>query len=1750
MPVSTENFWNIKKLNIAFLLTAALLFLGTQMFVVKDYWRNWRTYQRQARVWKTAMTHEAMLLVDTPTMHRKIAEVQAQIEKLQKELPQQELAELQRQIDEAVSEQNKRALKMAVVKGEIGPKIQILERSVLSLGKDHPDTVKVQVELAAIQANYDQKFAAMSTLTIQVGELSKTLRDKQLAVTNTQKKLSELTDLKAVLVEKLGKSDPQGLHKIDEIARNLPLLDWLNPSEKVQQVVIPDVLSDYHFVQMETIDRCNTCHVNIADPAFEPTALLSFVERQIAVTEGQDIDQLGNVKPVVLLDFWLQAAEHGSLQLSNATDAVAKQAMGRLNTLREEAGLETLESAEQVLAQLKKGITSTVDSKQYAQTRYYLDDLQGAIEKVLGKTEFGKLKDLYRQTAIAQYNAARSEQGLSQVSADPVLMGHPRMDLFVEVQSKHPINTMGCTVCHEGAGQETDFTHATHTPRNMWVDQATGTPIPDLLVGDRIGTAHTIAKMIRAGGEAQSHASEGDHDKSHGQYTHADLNLNNPENPAPFSPVHDPHGNTAAYRDPTSGELRPAVKQADFWGKKHNWHEVTYMHWEKPMHSLDYVESGCARCHTKIFDIQDAAPKLFEGRKLFAQLGCANCHGVEDLKEAKDTKQVGPSLVHVKNKLSSEMMASWIWAPKAFRPTTRMPHYFMLENNASSIDILRTRVEVAAITHYLQSTPTAKDAAPYTPQQAPEQTGDVEAGRQLFKTVGCMSCHANMTEFGDQWILEDLATNQGLSTPQAKERHQAMSYNQKHWYAMEHLEDKFSLVGPELSGVGTKLKADRTPEEARAWLFDWLRHPNHYSSYTIMPSFRLDDAEANDLAAYLLTLERPGYKTQDFMKLDDPSKQMLLKLVSSLKVGQMTIDASETLVSGSMNEQEQLAYLGGKMITHYGCNGCHAINGFEDAPSACANLDGWGVKDPHKIDFGYFDHAFDKQRTKPLSIQKVDHEGLQADAPQITANSDKIHEILVQWEHLPAARRPWLYQKLHNPRLFDRGRTSYDGKQDEQGKLDVGRPYDKLKMPKFFLKDREADALVTYVTSIRQPLVSQRMLDATYSPAAKRAAEGRQIATVYNCYGCHNIEGNDTTVGQFFDTHNPDGSFKQDNLNWAPPRLIGQGSKTQPDWLFSFMQNVQPIRPWLEIRMPSFPLDGHDASAVVDYFSGSTQLLGEDLAQILKPIDKFRANAPQAPWYEVLSLTSPVSKLRDFAVTADLTTQASLDPRTTDADTLKENWNAILAKVRTLTNVYQTSYPYTGHYWPKSNEMELVRGERLFTQMGCMAGACHRMGDEQILGDAGLLVGQPVASADDDEGDDDGYGDDDEGDDDGYGDDDEDGDDNFAMVSIAPQKAPEGAPNLMHVAGRLQHQWVRQWLEHAAAIQPGTRMQEFWPHGDSFFKPFPADMRQPKEAIFGQTGQQQKDLMLQFLYSAGPKRITYSTDGSRLGPGKSNASNIKLEALKVTAPTSDAPAANQPAPEEPKAAVIAKPQAVAPVAPKPVVLKSAIELHDGSIATDTQTRIVGVVSYEGKKSRRKKIRMSADPICAKYHKTTGIIPLREDFIVNKDGSFTNVFIHVIKGPVGSPTVPTKPAVLDQVGCVYHPHVMGVVAGQPVKILNSDPTLHNVKFTSKKNGKFNEGMPVKGMVINKVFSKPEMSMKLKCDVHAWMGGTIHVVDTPYFAVSDVQGRFEIRGLPPGQYTLKAVHENKRIAPVTFDVTVKPQTSIRADITLTR
>jgi len=183
--------------------------------------------------------------------------------------------------------------------------------------------------------------------------------------------------------------------------------------------------------------------------------------------------------------------------------------------------------------------------------------------------------------------------------------------------------------------------------------------------------------------------------------------------------------------------------------------------------------------------------------------------------------------------------------------------------------------------------------------------------------------------------------------------------------------------------------------------------------------------------------------------------------------------------------------------------------------------------------------------------------------------------------------------------------------------------------------------------------------------------------------------------------------------------------------------------------------------------------------------------------------------------------------------------------------------------------------------------------------------------------------------------------------------------------------------------------------------------------------------------------------------------------------------------------------------------------------------IFGKIKYEGKVPKFREIKMDADPICLSKHRGK-VYP--KTLLLNENNMMGNVFIRIKDGIFDEPfEAPKEAVVITQEGCMYTPHVVGLMVGQPLKILNPDGTLHNVHALSKINAEFNLAMPKFRRETQKTFDKAEFMFPIKCDVHPWMSAWISVLDHPYFAITTKNGEFSISGVPKGTFTIEAWHE---------------------------
>ncbi|MBI3999931.1 MAG: c-type cytochrome [Candidatus Omnitrophica bacterium] len=320
--------------------------------------------------------------------------------------------------------------------------------------------------------------------------------------------------------------------------------------------------------------------------------------------------------------------------------------------------------------------------------------------------------------------------------------------------------------------------------------------------------------------------------------------------------------------------------------------------------------------------------------------------------------------------------------------------------------------------------------------------------------------------------------------------------------------------GPELVNLGSKV--------TKEWLFTWLKNPKHISSDTRMPNLRLNDQEAAHITSYLLQSKNQKFDEMPIPPIEEKDVDQLALDYMTRKMRQA--EAGEKL--GKMDLEEKFEFVGREMILQQGCFGCHAIHGFsaenrtdpssggEDAKPIGTELTKEGQKEVDKFYFGYVD---------------VDH-----------------------------TRQAWFFQKLKNPRIFDRGKI-------------VGY-HEKLRMPDFGFTDEQAEALTTFLLSLREediPLEMQRELNLK----EKEIESGRFLVSKLNCQGCHTLDGVDGRVRPLFE-----------DLGSAPPILDGEGAKVHEFWLYHFLEKPELIRPWLKIRMPTFDFNETDTNTIVRYF--------------------------------------------------------------------------------------------------------------------------------------------------------------------------------------------------------------------------------------------------------------------------------------------------------------------------------------------------------------------------------------------------------------------------------------------------------------------------------------------------------------------------------------------------------------------------------------
>ncbi len=524
-----------------------------------------------------------------------------------------------------------------------------------------------------------------------------------------------------------------------------------------------------------------------------------------------------------------------------------------------------------------------------------------------------------------------------------------------------------------------------------------------------------------------------------------------------------------------------AVHTPDNESEEERWeHDLGWGHielWEWPMRTSNDVEASCVKCHMDDPWLPES-PKLEYGLELVESLSCYGCHQIDRF---DDARKRGPNLSGVASKTTPEWTYNWVMDPKSFRPETPMPRFLNLANTSDEYWTGRNEVEAEAIVSYLFASASEVELDP-----AP--TGDVASGEALVASVGCLGCH----NVGDYVPSEEYDPNTARFS----------GYRQH---------------GPNLDGIGSKVSAD--------WLYTWVRDPKHYWDETVMPDLRLTQSEAGDIAAYLMSLTHDAFESATIPAVDAAERdEIALEYLQQQMPSQMAADRL-----AEMDDDATRMYLGERLISRYGCAGCHAIPGFENAGRIGTSLSEWGSKSVNRLDFGLLD--------------------------------------------LPHDRRAFFEQKMRAPRSYDDGR--------------VRNPQEILRMPNFDLTEEEIDAIAVAVLGF----TDEEMLPAAKpeeTPRRLAILEGQAIADQYNCRGCHVLQDQGGAIHPVVAAAKvADGSVTNEaaGMVFGPPSLTSQGARVQPEWLYRFFTEPTTVRPWLDVRMPTFDFDDHELNALTAYFA-------------------------------------------------------------------------------------------------------------------------------------------------------------------------------------------------------------------------------------------------------------------------------------------------------------------------------------------------------------------------------------------------------------------------------------------------------------------------------------------------------------------------------------------------------------------------------------
>jgi cytochrome c2 len=1124
MPATEQTWRNLKVLHVVFGVVAILLLFATILMLVSDHNRPWKKYQREFQALETWSAAARIDEQDSRTFEAQSRELDATLAEARRADLDPALAEAfltqvrtvpsdaqaadraQLDLDELKSKSD--ASERLSLRGDLLERMRdIVKRAKfredllaghLKLRKAELDKFRADYELGVAEEASQDKLASLLALAdSRRAEVATATLDFQTANTHrksldaTLKKLTAAEDTAAKTLadhrsklNQLSKAFKDRAPNAGKTLLELPVLDAFNGPLRIDQIWLPQLTLSNNFREVARFDRCITCHKGMdksvpgapTDPAYRglETVTLS-LPTPSKPADASGVSGDGNQQLEALYGFHL--APQGLFQADDPTVSVVMP-----ETAAADAGLMVGD----VIVDINGGKTLA---------------RKVAASNLLETPAWGKPLTLTVHRGVPQPYST-----------------HPRLDLFVGSTSPHPMQTFGCTVCHQGQGSATSFKWSSHTPNtpkqgHEWhVEHGW------------FNNHHWIYPMLPQRFEESSCL------KCHHQVVDLEPSERFPEPPAPklvegYHLIRQ-YGCYGCHE--INGWSGPEKRIGPDMRLAPNYHEVAEaLSSDAGLTALGPTVGRWVEDVRSSPDGRQSRDRLREMIERDAAAGAdaklsARSHQLATLLKDPETPgtlpKVGPSLRHVASKVGFDWLYAWLRNPQDFRPSTKMPRFFglweHLEGKGLEESMRYEPLEIRSMISYLQrSSQPFQYVKPYDGITAPP---DIERGKKVVQVRGCLACH------------------QHADFPEATSTH-----------------------GPNLTRIGAKVASN--PRGA-AWLYSWLREPARYHPRTLMPNVLLEPVTlpdgkvsdpASDATAYLLRstenwqpTEIPAANTltsEETSALDElalmylkdrfPTARAQEVLANGLAADQAKIQGDEQMLLGmtaASRDATLLHYVGKKTLAKLACASCHDIPGFEDSKAAGAALADWGRKDSSKIAFeqvshfvmhqlaeqhghgGNGHHAAGHTAGNDVHAEADDHRTAAAAPPSDEPLAPDLAYATTATTHLTPEsvdpttgfflekllaheREGFLWQKLRAPR-------SYDYKKAENKSYN-----ERYRMPKFPFNDEQREAVMTFVLGlVAEPPAPQFI----YHPSPREEARiaGLKVAEQYNCGGCHSLQ--------------------------------------------------------------------------------------------------------------------------------------------------------------------------------------------------------------------------------------------------------------------------------------------------------------------------------------------------------------------------------------------------------------------------------------------------------------------------------------------------------------------------------------------------------------------------------------------------------------------------------------------------------------------